>query len=105
MTFLIATPSPVTLFVAALQNEDQLPAIRDPWNDQELSFPFSSFTSRNYSAVMSSPDYPISSLTKLLRHIVTLINNEVLVEDLEDLAALNICHTVAASLLAERVKD
>ena len=46
------------------------------------------------------PDYTVSSLTELLGDIVTLINDEVLVEDLEDLTALEICHLVAANFFA-----
>ena len=44
------------------------------------------------------PDYAIGSLAKLLSDIVTFINDKVLVEDLEDLAALEISHIVAAAL-------
>ena len=43
------------------------------------------------------PDYAIGSLAKLLCNIVTFINNKVLVEDLEDLAALEISHIVGAA--------
>lgn len=46
------------------------------------------------------PDYTVSSLTELLGDIITLINDEVLVEDLEDLTALEICHIVAATFFA-----
>ena len=45
------------------------------------------------------PDYAIGSLAKLLGNIVTFINNEILVEDLEDLAALEISHVVGAAIL------
>ena len=44
------------------------------------------------------PDYAIGSLAKLLGNIVTFINNKVLVEDLEDLAALEISHVVGAAV-------
>ena len=43
------------------------------------------------------PDYAIGSLTKLLSNIVTFIDDKVLVEDLEDLAALEISHIVGAA--------
>ena len=46
------------------------------------------------------PDYTVSSLTELLGDIVTLINDEVLVEDLEDLTTLEICHLGAANFFA-----
>lgn len=45
------------------------------------------------------PDYAIGSLAKLLGNIVTFINDKVLVEDLEDLAALEISHVVGAEIL------
>ena len=45
------------------------------------------------------PDYAICSLAKLLGNIVTFINDKVLVEDLEDLAALEISHVVGAAIL------
>ena len=45
------------------------------------------------------PDYAIGSLAKLLGNIVTFINDKVLVEDLEDLAALEISHVVGAANL------
>lgn len=41
------------------------------------------------------PDNTVSSLAKLFCDIVALIDNEILVEDLEDLPALKICHLVA----------
>ena len=44
------------------------------------------------------PDYAISSLAKLLGNIVTFINDKVLVEDLEDLATLEISHVVGAAI-------
>lgn len=37
----------------------------------------------------------ISSLPKLLCHIISLIDNEVLIEDLEDFAALKVSHVVS----------
>lgn len=43
------------------------------------------------------PHYAISALTQLLGDIVALVNDEVLVEDLEDFAALKVCHFVTAS--------
>ena len=44
------------------------------------------------------PDYAIGSLAKLLGNIVTFINDKVLVEDLENLAALEISHVVGAAM-------
>lgn len=45
------------------------------------------------------PYNAIGSLAQLLCYIVSLINNEVLVEDLEDLAALKVSHLVAVWLV------
>ena len=39
----------------------------------------------------------ISSLSELFSHVVALIDNEILVEDLEDLPALEVRHDLAAS--------
>lgn len=44
------------------------------------------------------PDYAVGSLAQLLGNIVTFINDKVLVEDLEDLAALEISHVVGAAI-------
>ena len=44
------------------------------------------------------PYYAIGSLAKLLGNIVTFINYKVLVEDFEDLAALEISHVVGAAI-------
>ena len=41
------------------------------------------------------PYYAISSLSQFLGYVVSLVNDEVLVEDLEDLAALEISHFVS----------
>ncbi len=41
---------------------------------------------------ISSPYNAVSTLPKLLGNIVTLVNDEVLIEDLEDLTALEISH-------------
>lgn len=43
------------------------------------------------------PHYAIGTLTQLLGDIVALINDEVLVEHLEDFAALKVCHCVTMS--------
>lgn len=45
------------------------------------------------------PYYSIGSLPKLLRYIISLIDNEVLVEDLEDFAALKVSHSVSVCLV------
>src|ERR1700712_3258565 len=82
VTFLIATPSPVWLFVAALGCVSCIPP--------------SIFHS------ICLPDYAIRALAQLLGHIVALIHDELLVEDLEDLAALEICHCVARNELEAR---
>lgn len=42
------------------------------------------------------PDNAISSLSKLFRNIVPLIHDEVLIEDLEDLAARHVRHLLSA---------
>lgn len=38
------------------------------------------------------PYYAISSLPKLLCYVVSLVDNEVLIKDLEDFAALEVGH-------------
>lgn len=43
------------------------------------------------------PHYAISSLPELLGDIVSLVDNEVLVENFEDFAALEVCHLVTVS--------
>ena len=48
---------------------------------------------------MGSPDNTISSLTELLCDSVSLIDDEVLVEDLEDLSSLKVRHDVGGLLL------
>lgn len=45
------------------------------------------------------PYYAIGSLPKLLRYVVSLINNEVLIEDLEDFATLKVSHFVSVDLV------
>jgi hypothetical protein len=40
------------------------------------------------------PNNSISTLTKLLRHRISIIDNEVLVENLEHLSAYEVCHDV-----------
>lgn len=40
------------------------------------------------------PHYAISSLPQLLRYVVSLVDNKVLIEDLEDFAALKVSHIV-----------
>jgi hypothetical protein len=42
------------------------------------------------------PDDAVCALAKLFSDIVTLVNDEILIEHLEDLSALEICHLVAA---------
>lgn len=44
------------------------------------------------------PYYSIGSLSQFLGYVVSLVNDEVLVEDLEDLAALKVSHFVSVSL-------
>lgn len=41
------------------------------------------------------PHYAIGSLSQFLGYVVSLVNDEVLVEDLEDLAALKVSHFVS----------
>ena len=44
-----------------------------------------------------APNNAIGTLSKLFGDIVALVDHEILVEDLEDLAALEICHVKAAT--------
>ena len=44
------------------------------------------------------PDNTISSLSKLFRNIIPLIHDEVLIEDLEDLAARHVRHLLESLL-------
>jgi hypothetical protein len=74
VTFLIATPSWVWEFVAAL------------W-EQELANTQLTTQSRN-----ALPDNSVSTLTKLFSHRISLIDNEVLVENLEHLSSHEVCH-------------
>lgn len=45
------------------------------------------------------PDYAVSSLAQLLCYIISFVNDEVLVEDFEDLAALEVSHLVSVHLI------
>lgn len=45
-----------------------------------------------------SPNNAIGALSQLLGYVVALINDEILVEDLEDLTALEIGHVDAETL-------
>jgi hypothetical protein len=100
VTFLTATPSLVCEFTAALDwitcGQPHLPQIlehdkifskserRKPTNDNSEGTQLGSESAEKADV----PNYPISTLTQLLGHIVSLVNDEVLVEDLEDLASL-----------------
>jgi hypothetical protein len=64
VTFLMATPSPVWLLVAALRAHYQHRVCAVPWADRVL------------------PDDTVCALSQLLGHIVALVNDEFLVEDL-----------------------
>lgn len=44
------------------------------------------------------PYYAICSLAQLLRYVVSLVDNEVLVKDLEDFAALKVSHSYSVCL-------
>lgn len=74
VTFLIATPSPVELFVAALP--DHVSALRTATSQCLLL---------GYSGVPDIPHDTISALSKLLCNIVPLVDDKFLVECLEDL--------------------
>ncbi len=50
-----------------------------------------------------APYYAISSLAQLLCNVISLVNDEVLVEDLEDLAALKVSHLVWVYLVSGRL--
>lgn len=41
---------------------------------------------------VDSPHNSVCSLAELFRHIIALIDNEILIEYLEDLSALQVCH-------------
>src|SRR5271154_6133314 len=66
VTFLIATPSPFWLLVAALW------IYRSAWSAMYVAY---------------IPDNSISALSQLFRHSVSFINYKVLVEDLDDLSS------------------
>jgi len=52
------------------------------------------------------PYYAIRSLTELFGDVVALVNDEILIEDLEDFAALKVCHIVAVfSVVVREVRD
>lgn len=72
----MATPSLVWLFTAALDRKG-MPGLA--WLRQQLQR-------------AGLPDDAIGTLSQLLGHSVSLVDNEVLVEDLEDLASLEIGH-------------
>jgi hypothetical protein len=124
VTFLMATPSPVWLLVAALypvgpQGHESaclhLTTIDPAWScrwagprgtvarspagaqhrpksRQSLDHLVSSRGSRAPCRPGDVPDNTVSSLTKLLGHVVALIDDEFLIEDLEDLAAREVGH-------------
>jgi hypothetical protein len=70
VTFLMATPSPVWPLVAAL-----------------------GMSARDTTTVPGGlPDNTICALSQLFGHGVPLVDNEVLIEDLEDLAAAEVGH-------------
>lgn len=69
--------------MAALLNSQPPPVEKVVQNHESRHFPI--------------PHYAISPLSQFLGDIVALIDDKVLIEDLEDLAALKICHFVAAS--------
>ena len=54
------------------------------------------------SGVRHSPDDAVCALTKLFRYGVPVINDEILIEDLEVLAALKLCHYACAQSLARQ---
>ena len=45
--------------------------------------------------IIDIPYYAVSSLAQLLGYVVPLVHDEVLVEDLEDLAALKVSHVAS----------
>lgn len=97
VTFLIATPSPVWLLVAALQFHGMSKCVEKAdrsktWLDGCPTWSSSKSMTLELSDV---PYYAISSLSQFLGYVVSLVNDEVLVEDLEDLAALEISHFVS----------
>ena len=50
---------------------------------------------------MYLPYYAIGSLPKLFCYVVSLINNEVLIEDLKDFATLKVSHSVSVWTLSD----
>jgi hypothetical protein len=79
VTFLMATPSPVWMLVAALDGTCQ----------HMYMYPLTCLTFTLDIQVWGYlPHDTIGSLTELFCHIVLLAHDEVLVENLEDLATL-----------------
>jgi hypothetical protein len=83
VTFLIATPSCVCVFVAALRGRG------DCQHRKQISSGKGGFKA---SQPVNIPDNSIGTLSKLLSDNVSLIDNKVLVEDLEGLSLLEVHH-------------
>ena len=70
----MATPSPVCVLVAELETKDlSANILRKQVGGQETRH---------------LPNDTVCALSQLLGHVVSLIHNKILIEDLEDLAAL-----------------
>jgi hypothetical protein len=81
VTFLMATPSPVALLVAALCGLSACCTVRC-WAVLRCSA----------VRVLFSPDNAVGALAQFLGHVVALVHNKLLVEDLEDLAVREVRH-------------
>jgi hypothetical protein len=95
VTFLMATPSLVWLLTAAL--------LRVGCQLIARSRRGAVFGEKNRCGIYlhlgaDIPDDAVGALAKLLGNRVALVDDEVLVKDLEDLAALEICHDCAFRL-------
>ena len=64
--------------------------------------PFHHASRPSDNKVWSSPNDPIGSLTQLFGYVIALVDDEVLVKDLEHLAALEICHVVPVRGVIQR---
>ena len=84
VTFLMATPSPVALLVAALCGLSACCAM-PCWAVLRCD-------AVDAARVLFSPDNAVGALAQLLSHVVALVHNKLLVEDLEDLAVREVRH-------------
>lgn len=88
----MATPSPVWLFVAALTFRCKCARTK----------PSDGVQNHDAKDAKGVPYNAVRSLSKLFGDVVALIDNEVLIENLEDFAALEVCHIGAVSSIVAR---